>query len=67
MTANFNTYFSDDLLKHATFPRVPATPDEVAATVQYIIENKFLNGVDIPVSYAKTSSPVMLAPKRKHF
>ncbi|CAD6583684.1 MAG: hypothetical protein CYPHOPRED_002467 [Cyphobasidiales sp. Tagirdzhanova-0007] len=49
MTANFNTYFSDDLLKHATFPRVPATPDEVAATVQYIIENKFLNGVDIPL------------------
>lgn len=50
MTANFSTYFSDDLLKHATFPRVPATPDDVTPTIQYIIENKFLNGIDIAVS-----------------
>lgn len=51
MTANFSTYFSDDLLKHATFPRVPATPDDVTPTIQYLIENKFLNGIDIQVSH----------------
>ncbi|KAL8276411.1 hypothetical protein RQP46_011209 [Phenoliferia psychrophenolica] len=49
MTANFSTYFSDDLKKHATFPRKPASPDDITPTVHYIIENMFLNGIDIAV------------------
>lgn len=49
MTANFSTYFSDDLLKHATFPRVPLTADQITPTIKYIIENVGLNGIDIPV------------------
>lgn len=49
MTANFSTYFTDDLLKHATFPRVPLSPDQITPTIQYIIENIGVNGIDIPV------------------
>ncbi|KAM0748073.1 hypothetical protein T439DRAFT_280196, partial [Meredithblackwellia eburnea MCA 4105] len=49
MTANFSTYFTNDLLEHATFPRIPMTPDEITPTVRYLIENKFVNGIDIKV------------------
>ena len=49
MTADFNAYFTDDLLKHATFPRVPLTPDQITPTIQYIIENIGVNGIDIAV------------------
>lgn len=49
MTAGFSQYFTDDLLKHATFPRVPLTADQITPTIQYIIENVGLNGIDIPV------------------
>jgi hypothetical protein len=49
MTANFSTYFSDDLLKHATFPRVPLIADQITPTIQYVIENVGVNGIDIPV------------------
>ena len=49
MTAGFSTYFSEDLQKHATFPRIPASPADITPTVEYIIENKFLNGIDIAV------------------
>lgn len=33
MTANFSTYFSEDLKKHATFPRRPAAPSDIMPTV----------------------------------
>lgn len=33
MTANFSTYFSEDLKKHATFPRRPAAPSDILPTV----------------------------------
>lgn len=49
MTANFSTYFSDDLQKHAAFPRIPASPEEIAPTVTFLIENKFANGIDVAV------------------
>ncbi|OWZ75914.1 hypothetical protein C366_05696 [Cryptococcus neoformans Tu401-1] len=49
MTSNFSTYFSDDLLKTATFPRVPLTADQITPTINYIIENVGINGIDIPV------------------
>ncbi|WVR05559.1 hypothetical protein IAU60_002578 [Kwoniella sp. DSM 27419] len=49
MTANFSTYFTDDLLKTATFPRVPLTADQITPTVQYLIENVGINGQDVAV------------------
>ncbi|ORY79317.1 hypothetical protein BCR35DRAFT_279457 [Leucosporidium creatinivorum] len=49
MTANFSTYFSEDLKKHATFPRRPAAPSDILPTVVYLIENTFVNGQDVAV------------------
>ncbi|KAK4687493.1 hypothetical protein P7C73_g2630, partial [Tremellales sp. Uapishka_1] len=49
MTSGFSKYFTDDLLKTATFPRIPLTPEQITPTVQYIIENVGVNGIDIPV------------------
>lgn len=49
MTGNFSSFFTDDLLKHATFPRVPLTVDQMTPTVKYIIENVGVNGIDLPV------------------
>lgn len=49
MTANFNTYFTDDLLKHATFPRIPMTPNDLIPTLRYLFESKFMNGQDIAI------------------
>ena len=49
MTGNFSTYFTDDLLKHATFPRAPLLPDQITRTIKYIIETTGLNAIDIPV------------------
>lgn len=49
MTAGFSDYFKDALLKHATFPRKPLTPDHMSSTIKYIIENDGVNAIDIPV------------------
>lgn len=49
MTGNFSAFFTDDLLKHATFPRIPLTVDQITPTVKYIIENVGVNGIDVPV------------------
>lgn len=49
LTANFSSFFTDDLLKHATFPRVPLTVDHMSSTCKYIIENTGINGIEIPV------------------
>lgn len=45
-------YFKDDLLKFGTFPREPAAVEDVIPTIEYILENKFINAVDIEVGGA---------------
>ena len=50
MTNDFAKYYDDDLLTHATFPRRAAEPSDIISTVTFLVENQFVNGVDLQVS-----------------
>ncbi|CAN6613355.1 hypothetical protein TRVA0_005S02476 [Trichomonascus vanleenenianus] len=52
MTNNLAGYFQKDLQSHAAFPQVPVPPEEISRTVEFIIENGWINGEDIRVDGA---------------
>lgn len=49
MTAGFSGYFQDDLTAHAAFPRRPVPADKVVDQVVSIIENEYLNAIDVRI------------------
>ncbi|KAK7202379.1 hypothetical protein BZA70DRAFT_286221 [Myxozyma melibiosi] len=50
--AGLGTYFEEDLKAHAAFPRRPVPVDEIVRTVEFIVENGYINGEDIRVDSA---------------
>lgn len=49
MTASFGGYFAEDLKAHAAFPRRPVPAEKVVDQVVAIIENEYLNAIDVRI------------------
>lgn len=71
MTNNFAGFFLNDLQSHSAFPQTPVPPEEIARTVEFLVERPWINAEDIKVDGGwrmvtnrcpKDEDPRLLAP-----